>query len=642
MAVPTQIRIAELDYDQILTNLVAFMRTDPAFADYDFAGSGLRLLSRVLAYVVFYQNYYLAAGINEAFLDTAQLRSSVVSHARMLGYDAHGTQGARYYADTTLELDDTSASSVTLPRQTLFVLAADPTLTFYTVADTEFTQNANSLAQYTATGVELVEGSPVDYQFTVDLTDPTQRFVIPNANIDYSTISVIVQSGASNTTFLAASDLITIANTDPVFFVQEAYDGFPELKFGNDVVGAALESDDVIYASFLISRGTEGNSVRGPFTVTSNIANFTQGYTAAVDANTVLSMGGTDSESLDDVRLIAPLVYQTQNRCVTTDDYKAIILEAYGDQIAAINVFGGEQGDPNDPANRPLYGRVFVALKPAIGLHFTSTFRKNVEDLVLKPRAIVGTIPQVIDPDYVFMNVKTSVKYDPRLTTLTRTELETAVEDAILTYTRNNVELFDNVFYYSKFTTVIDAADPSVVSSVTQIDLEKRIYPVLGEANQFVVKFNCELRVPNRTAQQTITEGSIVPANQSAILLVIDHPFTYMNDAGETQEQCFLYEWAGIIHVAFRNEDGEIEIFKTHIGTFDATTGLVMFDNFAPTAIDGALDVRVRVLPVQNDFSPHLNQLFTIDDDGVSVQILNVLTATPSEQTTFFTGGILF
>ena len=112
MSVPTQIRVAELDYDQILTNLVAFMKTDPAFADYDFAGSGLRLLSRVLAYVVFYQNYYLSAGVNEAFLDTAQLRSSVVSHARMLGYDAHGTQGARYYADATLELSSKDRKSV--------------------------------------------------------------------------------------------------------------------------------------------------------------------------------------------------------------------------------------------------------------------------------------------------------------------------------------------------------------------------------------------------------------------------------------------------------------------------------------------------------------------------------------------------
>lgn len=645
MAVPTQIRIAELDYDQILANLVAFMKTDPAFADYDFAGSGLRLLSRVLAYVVFYQNYYLSSAMNESFLDTAQLRASVASHAKLLGYDIHGTQGARISANVTLEMEASTAAAITLPTKSQFALSSNSSMTFYNLSDVVFIQNTDTLV-YEASGVELVEGAALDYRFTADLTNPTQRFVIPNANVDYSTVTVQVQAGLNSNVvaqFQRATDYLTIGTDDPVFFVQEAYDGYPEVKFGNGVVGRPLEQGNIVIVSFLISNGSEGNNIRGPFTVSSaNLVGFVRGYTTA-DANTVPSMGGSEPESLDDVRFMAPSVYQAQNRCVTVEDYKAIILQSYGDQIAAINVFGGEQGDPTDPANRPLYGRVFVALKPNIGLRFTDIVRQNIEELVLKPRCVVGVIPQVIDPDYVYLNVSTSVKYDPRLTTRTRPQLQDAIANSILSYAQNSLEKFDTAFYYSKFTGVIDNTDESIVSSLTRVDLEKRIYPVLGESNQFTLKFNSPLQVPTRTPTAVfVQEGSVVVANQSVILPTTSHRFTYENSAGESEDNCFLYEWGGNIHVAYRAINGDVTIFKTGIGTLDAETGLVLINDFAPTAIEsGDIDVRIRVIPTVNDFTPKLNQLFTMDDAGVAVQTLNVLTATLDEQTTFFTGGIL-
>jgi hypothetical protein len=647
MSVPNQIRIAELDFDQILTNLIEFMKTDPAFADYDFAGSGLRLLTRVLAYVTFYQNYYLTSAVNESFLDTAQLRSSIASHAKMLGYDIHGTLGARLEANVVVELDSTDAAVITLPALTQFVLAANSNLSFYNLADVTLTQNADTLL-YENVAVEIVEGTPLDYRFTVDLTNPTQRFVIPNANVDYSTISVQVQSAFNSSVFTAfqrATSYLTIGPTDPVFFVQEAYDGYPEVTFGNDVVGQALEQGNIVIVSFLIAHGTEGNDVRGPFGIpAANVVGFVTGYTLA-DANTVPSMGGAEPESPEDVRFMAPSVYQAQNRCVTVEDYKAIILNAYGDSISAINVFGGEQGDPSDPANRPLYGRVFIAIKPKIGLRFTDITRKNIEDLTLKPRVVVGTIPQVIDPDYVYLNVATSVKYDPKLTTRTQSQLQTAVANSILTYAQNSLEKFDTAFYYSKFTGIIDNTDEAIVSSLTRVDLEKRIYPVLGISNQFTLKFNSPLRVPTRSATSVpVQQGSVVVANQSVILPTTTHRFTYeVPDApGTTQDNCFFYEWGGVVHVAYRATNGAVTILKTNIGTLDSDTGLVILTDFVPESIEGGeIDVRIRVIPTLNDFTPRLNQLFTMDTTGVAVQTLNAATATLDEQTAFFSGGIL-
>ena len=463
---PTQIDIAELDFDQILTNLIAFMKTDPTFADYDFGGSGLRLLTRVLAYVTFYQAYYLTNCVNEAFLDTAQLRSSVASHARMLGYQIHGTISARTFANTFVQLANTSATQVTLPKNTQFSLSANNIYNFYNVQDATLSQNASTLL-YEGDNILLVEGRPLQYQFTVDLTNPAQQFIIPNSNVDYTTITVAVQSGLnSNVTqvFVNAQNFLTIGPTDPVFFVQESYNGYPQLIFGNGVIGAPLLQGNIIIVSYFVSRGSGGNGITGPFQVLSaNIAGFVRG-TTLTDGNTAPSSGGSDEEDINDARFLAPLVYQAQNRCVTAQDYKTLILSQFGSSIGAINVFGGEQGDPTDPLHCPVFGKVFIVVAPKIGLYFSDIVKTNIAQNIVIPNCVVGIIPDVIDPDYIYIVVQTSVNYDPKATTLTNLQLQNAIANSILTYAEQNIEKFDVTFRFSKFVTVIDDTDPSILS----------------------------------------------------------------------------------------------------------------------------------------------------------------------------------
>lgn len=629
MSVPTQIKIAELDYDQILTNLVDFMKSDPTFSDYDFSGSGLRVLSRILAYVTFYNNYYLTQAVNESFLDTAQLRASVASHARMLGYNIKGTQSARFTANVSVQLSDTSASSVTLPIRSQFLLIANSSYSFWNTDAITLTKNTSSLL-YEASNIQIVEGAPLTYRFTVDLNNPTQRFIVPNANVDYTTMTVQVQDSAvSNvvTNFNRIENYLTVDGTEPVFGVQEAYGGFPELKFGNGVVGKALSDGNIVIVRYFVSKGSGANNIKGPFKVVSaNIAGFIQGVTS-VDGNTAPSSGGADAEDIDNARYLAPLVYQAQNRCVTAEDYKSIILMAYGEHIAAINVFGGEQGDPNDPQERPLFGRVFIALKPKIGLRFTDITQKYIEDNIVVPRSVVGVIPSVINPDYTYLVISSSVKYDPKMTTRTKVQLEDAIHSSILTFAQNNVEKFNTSFRYSKFIRVIDDTDDAITSSLTRLDLEKRVFPVVGEANQFILKYGAPIR---RT--QT----------QSVILEAQSHRFTLTNDQGVQKEKCFFYEQDSVVHVAYRDANNNIIIHKSNVGTVNIDSGLISIDNFIPDAIEDAnIDVRIRVVPNVNDLTTRLNQLFTIDDGDIRIQLLNDATASASEQLGFFNGGIL-
>jgi hypothetical protein len=636
---PSQIRIAELDYDQILANLVEFMKADPAFSDYDFSGSGLRLLSRVLAYVTFYNSYYLSAAVNESFLDTAQLRSSVVSHAKMLGYQSHGTRSATYLANVTVVSSNTQPTTITLPKNTQFVLQSNSSVTFYNLADAQLTQNTTANA-YEASNITLIEGRPAQYRFTVDTNDPTQRFIIPNANVDFAHLTVSVQTSATvNTTtaFEEASDLLLANSTSPIYLVSEAYDGYPELTFGNGVIGKALDNGNIIVVDYYISSGAAGNSVRGPFRINdTTIPNLVRGVTATPDANTVTSAGGEDVEDIENIRYLAPLTYSTQNRAVTADDYKVIILEDYSPSVSAITVFGGEEGDPTDPNERPVYGRVFIAIKPTTGLRLTQAVKDAIVERTIKPHSIVGVVPLVIDPDYIYLIINTQVKYDPRATTLTKQQLSSAVSTAIDTYATENIEKFNTSFRFSRLTRAIDDADASISSSLTRIELQKRVFPSVGVNNSLVVKFGTAL-YKNGT--------------DSVLLEPTSHRFSYLDHDQVEWNNCFLQESNGIINVVtYQTTDATVngtttvtrtlKTIDNAVGTIDITTGVLRLANFAPQSIEnGELDIWLNALPENGDLAPTLNRMFTVDADTITVELLNDSDTSPSAG--FYQGGRL-
>lgn len=684
---PTQIHIAELDFDQILQNLITFMKADPTFSDYNFSGSGLNLIARVLAYVTFYNNYYLASAVNESFLDTAQLRSSVVSHGRMLGYQSHGMLSATISANVTAVMTTNTAESVTLPKNTRFELQSNTSFTFYNTEDTTLTQNTANTFIYEAPNVVLVEGRPGSYQFTVDLNNPTQRFIIPNANVDFGHVTVSVKDSASAQTsvvFTAAQDLVTVSNTDPIYILQEAYNGYPEFKFGNDIVGRALQQGNVITVEYYISRGEEGNDIRGPFRINdSTIAGLSRGVTATPDANTSPSTGGSSAEDIEQIRTLAPLAYAAQNRCVTAEDYRSLILGSYGDAIASINVFGGEDGDPSDPQERPSFGRVFIAIKPSNGLRLADTTRADILERVVKPHSVLGVLPEIIDPEYIYLIISTRVLYDPSATSLRRADMATLIQNAILSYTSSAIEKFDSSFRYSRLARAIDSADDSITSSLTSIELQHRLFPVLDAVNTVVIKYGTPI-YKNGT--------------ESAILKSTSHRFDYTAANGVSFTDCWLSESNGAVSVmntelaynhtftaslkngkvvdsvVYTLEAGEsltdtqikntiLDLYKRNpgtvvssaptittierevvvradAGTLDITTGVLTLSAFVPTAIeDDATDIWINVIPAQSDLSPQLNRLYTVDADTISVEIADDTTTFSTTQ--FFQGGLL-
>ena len=634
---PAQLQITELDYDQILNNLITFMKADPTFSDYDFSGSGLRLLARVLAYVTFYNNYYVTAAVNESFLDTAQLRSSIVSHAKMLGYRAHGTQSAVISTNVTAVMSTTSATSVTLPKNTKFELANDTSYVFYTTQDTALLQNTTSANNYEASAVELVEGRPATYQFTVDVNDPTQRFVLPNANADFSHINVVVQESAAantRTTFVQPTSLGLVNNANAIFLVSEAYNGYPELTFGNDVIGKKLQDGNIVIVDYYISRGANGNGIRGPFRINdTSINGLVRGVTATIDANTVASYNGSDAEDVDQIRYIAPLAYSAQNRCVTADDYKALILAEYGDSIAAINVFGGEDGNPNDTQERPAYGHVYIAMKPKVGLRFTDSTHARILQNVIIPHQVIGVLPEIVIPDYVYVVIATKALYDTKATTRSKDALTTAIKTSIANYATTSVEKFDTAFRFSRLARAIDDTDPAISSSLTRVEIQKRAYPTLNASNTLVLKFGVPLLRNGNTSV-------ILPATQ-----LTGHRFNYTAANGVTVTNCYFAEANNVLQVVGLTNSASsaaqtLVVVRDAVGTVNVTTGIVTITGFQPTAIESdALDIRLNALPVRSDLVPSLNRLFTVDTDTIRVDVADDAVTTAANN--FYQGGVL-
>ena len=629
---PAQLPIAELDYDQILSNLIAFMKDDPTFSDYDFTGSGLRLLSRVLAYVTFYNNYYVTAAVNESFLDTAQLRSSIVSHAKMLGYNAHGTQSAVITTNVTAIMTSSSATSVTLPKNTRFELANDTSYLFYTTDDTALLQNTTTANNYEASDVLLVEGRPATYQFTVDVNDPTQRFIIPNANASFSHISVVVQESATantRTTFLQPTNLALVNDANAIFLVSEAYSGYPELTFGNGVVGKKLVHGNIVLVDYYISRGAAGNGIRGPFTINDpSFSGLARGVTATIDADTVASYNGTDAEDVDQIRYIAPLMYSAQNRCVTGEDYKALILAEYGDSIAAINVFGGEEGNPNDVNERPAYGHVYIALKPKVGLRFTDSTHDIIMRTVVAPRQVIGVLPEIVIPDYVYVVVATKALYDTKATTRSKDALVDAIKTGISDYATTAVEKFDTAFRFSRLARAIDDTDPAISSSLTRVEIQKRIQPTLNASNTLTLKFGGPLLRTGNTS-------AILPATQ-----LTGHRFGYTAANGTSFTNCYFAETNDVLQVVGLANTATLVVVQDSIGTVNTTTGVVTIAGFIPTDIEGdELNIRLNALPVRSDLVPSLNRLFTVDATSIRVDVADDAVTTAAND--FYQGGVL-
>ena len=585
----TKLDISQLDFDGIKDNLKTFLSQQDEFIDYDFEGSGMNILLDTLAYNTHYLAYNANMLANEMYLDSADQRTSVVSLAKQVGYTPRSASASQATIDVVV--NDGSGSSITMSRGTKFTTTVDGTnYSFVNNADISVSP---SDGVYKFSNLVIYEGTYLNYKYTANTTDTEQRFVIPNDNVDTTTLTVKVQESSTDSTtntYTLASGITNLDSTSKVYFLQEIENGRFEVYFGDGVLGQSVADGNIVILDYITCNRDEPNGATS-FTLSGTVGGF-----ANVTITTVgNAAGGNDPETIKSIKYNAPRDYSAQDRAVTADDYKVLVKSLYAN-AQSVQVYGGED------AAVPDYGKVYISIKAKSGSNLTEVTKVSLVRS-LKSFAVASVTPVIIDPETTFITLTTTFKYDSSLTTKDISTLQTNVSDAISLYNTDTLENFTGMFRYSAVGQVIDGADTSILSNITKIKMYKYITPTLNSGLKYTLSFNNAFYNPH--SGHNASAGGIVSSTGFKI------------SGDDTNEHFLDDDGAGNVRTYYLSGTTRIYTDSSY-GTIDYTTGEIILTSANITSIsnvDGAAStqIRVTVTPSSNDVVPVRNQVLSID-----------------------------
>ncbi len=569
----TQLNVTDLDFATIKQNLKSFLQSQEEFQDYNFDGAGLSVLLDILAYNTHYNATLAHLQSNEMFLDSAVKRNSVTSIAKTLGYTPTSRRSAR--ANILLQIRPSTsytASSLTVSRNTQFTAKTpQKTYTFYPKED--YVSGLTTL-ETGATGfsfpMELIEGRRVTNNFVVDQSNTSGPFILPNQNVDTTTIRVRVQQSSSvvsTTTWNFYDDVMSVDSTTKAFFVEEGPSGLYEIRFGDDILGKKLDTGNIVVVDYIVSSGAAANS----------IPNFapTVTFTGSGEIRTVYlesaAIGGREKESVDSIRYNAPKFNATKNRVVTASDYETLIRSRFSN-INSIAVWGGEENNP------PIYGKVFISIQPQPGSIITQADKDIIARDIIRPRSVVSIQPEFVTPIETYIGLNIVANYNKTLTTLTSSRIESEIRTVVQNFFVNNLNKLQKNFYYSKLLSAVVGTTQSIFSASIQVTIHKRVTIVPGVANEYVIRFNGPLQEETvRTTNFTTT----ITGQQYEVYITDDHPMT-----------------SGDIGTLVMKRVSDDAIVTANAGNVNYQTGVVTISNLNIDVLSGdETDLRVYAEP---------------------------------------------
>lgn len=578
-----QFNVTELDFQKIKDSIKDHFKSQTKYNDWNFEGSGLSTLLDVLAYNTHYNALVAHFSLNESFLDSAQIRGNVISHAKLLGYIPRSVRSSSAKINIVVTGNSGSPSILTLERGTRFrTTIGNATYNFIVLDSVDASKNVAAGNTYTFSNVVVRQGVLKRMLYLVDNTIQNQKFVIPEDTVDADTMRVRTKANQDSDEYEVYTRFTTLAGIDSnslVFFPQENASGKYEIYFGDGILGKKPTTNNIVEVEYLYSDGELANSAR-LFTPVDTIGGFA---TSAISVTTVsISAGGAVRESIESVRYNAPLSYLSQNRAVTADDYKAIIQKEFGG-IDSISVWGGENN------TEPDFGKVYIAVKPAAAAALTAGEKEAVIS-TLKSKNIVSITPIILDPEYTYIKLDTFFKYNPNLTDRTKAELESLIRGKIVTYAETYLQRFDGVFRYSKLLAEIDSADPAILNSVARVTMYKAVTPKVGQTNYWDVTYSSPIYA-------TSSSDSVI---SSSIFKIggVDHILGDVPKTNSTDRTVYLYRVIGGVKTRLNA-----------VGTVYASAGRVVANGVQP---DTTAAVTIYALPNSFDLAPKRNQLLDI------------------------------
>jgi len=686
----SSIQMTDLDFNTIKSNFTNYLRGQDTFKDYNFEGSGMNVLLDVLAYNTQYNAYYLNMVANELFLDSSVQRSSVVSHAKLVGYTPKSAIAPT--AEVQVVFTNVNTSSLTLPAYSNFLSSSIDGINYTFVNTDSYTVNTiNNTATFD--NIKIKQGVQASASFVVDSsTNPTFSFEIEDDTIDTTTIQVLVQQSSSNTQYEIynlATNYLTLNSDSRVYFLQESLKETYEIYFGDGVLGKKLSDGNIVNITYLSTEGSAASSANS-FVLMDSVA----GLSASAVNSIFEASRGTVKESIDSIKYQAPKSYASQNRAVSKNDYiTAIQQNSLGIPLDAVSVWGGEENNP------PVYGQVFISMKPTGSFSLTSTQKQRIISDVITPISVLTVTPTIVDPDYTYIKLTINLTYDSTKTTQTSSQIQEGVRSAVQSFATRTLNSFNATLNTYQLLNTIQAYNQSIITSEYSIELQKKIYPNLSTPTTYKLYYNTPLQagrfltgvnslpsisyrnpinlantitgvyieeIPSTTngvdsisvinpgfgyqSQPTITIfGDGVGATARAVLsggsiknIVIDNPGAGYTSAiaqitpvpGDTTGQLGaavvnLQGRYGTLREYYFDSRGVKTIFNSNIGTIDYQEGVITLESFNPLNVDDPLgQLTISATPTTSIISSDFNRILTVDEFDINAIIVNVTAKT--------------
>ena len=592
-----RLRVTELDFDSIKDNLKTFLKGQNQFKDYDFEGSGMNILLDTLAYNTHYLGFNANMVANEMFLDSSSLRSSAVSHAKTLGYEVTSARAPTATLNVNLS---TTAATKTMSAGTAFTTTVDGTsYQFVTTSDITSTNTGSNIP---FDSVTVYEGTYVITKYLVDSSDVDQRFILTDPRSDTTTLTVKVQNSATDTTtttYTKATDITQLSASSTVYYLQEVETGRYEVYFGDGIVSQAVSDGNIIQLQYVVTNKTESNGASS-FSAPTAIDGVTN-----ITVTTVSSAsGGAEPESIQSIKLNAPLDYASQGRAVTTKDYEVYVKRLFP-TTQSVSVWGGEDGSYDSStgvSSTPEYGKVFISIKSTTGVDLTSAQKTNLE-IALAPYKVASITPVVVDAETTSIILGITIMYDSSATTYTADQIASLVATTVSNYNASDLQTFNAPFRHSKLLGLIDGTDTSILNSVATVTMAKLFTPTLSLPTDYRLNFNNKFYNP--VSGYNATAGGIIASTGFYLNSVTTTTYFFDDDGAGNLRTYYLVS-------------GVRTYLDIAAGIVDYANGLITIGSITITGVaevDGATSsqIRVTVLPNSNDITPVRNQILEID-----------------------------
>jgi len=581
------VNFSNVDFDGIKQSIKDYLRANSNFTDYDFEGSNLSAIIDTLAYNTYISSYNANMVSNEVFLDSATLRENVVSIARNIGYLPRSRKSSKTNISFSVDVSSSNVSTLTLKAGPLALSASNfnkQSFTFCIMEDITVPVDSTGTAVFD--DINVCEGSYLNSVFVVNSSLPNQRFVLPNSGIDTNNIRVLVRDSSTSTVtrkYTQYDNLIGVDTDTPLYFLRETEAERYELLFGDGVFGKSIEEPNQIEVTYLSCSGSVANNLSSFTYIGSLIDQNGATVTSGISGLTVnsVSSGGAEIESVESIKKLAPNIYSSQNRAVTSTDFETLIPRIYP-ETESVSAYGGEETDP------PQYGKVFISIKPYNGVFISDEVKRNIQ-LELRKYSVAGIVSEIIDLKYLFIEVDTNVYYNSNLTSGS-SQVVTSVTNNITNYA-NSTQLnkFGARFKYSKFIKVVDDSNEFITSNITIIHMRRDLSPSQNQFVEYSIGFGNQIHIKSQIGFNIKTSGFTVSGISGTV---------YMSDSPNADLR------TGTIFLFRLNSPTEPVIVKRNIGTIDYVKGLISLNplNVLSTeVVRGAPLIEVSACPYSND-----------------------------------------